>query len=39
MKKILKLLSAAALAVAVYQLVSLYRKRRKMVEIGQQIFR
>lgn len=38
MKKILKFLAAAAFAVVVYQLVSLHRKRRKMVEIGQQIF-
>lgn len=37
MKKILKFLAAAAFAVVVYQLVSLHRKRRKMVEIGQQI--
>lgn len=33
MKKILKFLAAAAFAVVVYQLVSLHRKRRKMVEI------
>lgn len=39
MKKILKYLAAAAFAIVVYQLVSLHRKRRKMVEIGQQIFR
>ena len=39
MKKILKFLAAAAFAVVVYQLVSLHLKRRKMVEIGQQIFR
>lgn len=39
MKKILKFLAAAAFAVVVYQLASLRRKRRKMVEIGQQIFR
>ena len=31
MKKILKFLAAAAFAVVVYQLVSLHRKRRKMV--------
>ena len=37
MKKILKFLAAAEFAVVVYQLVSLHRKRRKMVEIGQQI--
>lgn len=34
MKKILKFLAAAAFAAIVYQLVSLHRKRRKMVEIG-----
>lgn len=34
MKKILKFLAAI-----VYQLVSLHRKRRKMVEIGQRILR
>lgn len=39
MKKILKFLAAAAFAVVVYKLASLHRKRRKMVEIGQQIFR
>lgn len=39
MKKILKFLAAAAFAVAVYQLISLHRKRRKMVEIGQRILR
>lgn len=39
MKKILKFLAAAAFAAIVYQLVSLHRKRRKMVEIGQRIFR
>lgn len=39
MKKILKFLAAAAFATIVYQLISLHRKRRKMVEIGQQILR
>lgn len=39
MKKILKFLAAATFAAIVYQLVSLHRKRRKMVEIGQRILR
>lgn len=39
MKKNLKFLAAATFSIVVYQLVSLHRKRRKMVEISQQIFR
>lgn len=39
MKKILKFIAAAAFATIVYQLISLHRKRRKMVEIGQRILR